>query len=87
MNITRLKAKNQVTIPKEIVKKLHINTDELLSVEIENNFIKLVPVEVQPRWTPEELKALDRIVEKEKGKGVRVKPGKEFSTYIDKITK
>lgn len=36
--------------------------------------------------TPEELKAVDQIVEQEKGKAKAVSPGKEFSKYIKKIT-
>jgi len=87
MNITKLKAKNQLTIPSAIVKRLHLRMDELFIVDIEDNFIKLVPVNVEPRYTAEDLKAIDHIVESEKGKARVVKPGKEFSHYIKKVTK
>ena len=87
MTITKLKAKNQITIPSAIVKRLHLKLDELFAVGIEGNFIKLIPVKVEPRYTAEELKAIDRIVESEKGKAKVLKPGKEFSRYIKKITK
>jgi antitoxin component of MazEF toxin-antitoxin module len=87
MTITKLKAKNQITIPSAIVKRLHLKLDELFAVDVEGNFIKLIPVKVEPRYTAEELKAIDRIVENEKGKAKVLKPGKEFSRYIKKITK
>jgi len=87
MTITKLKAKNQVTIPSAIVKRLHLKLDELFAVDVEGNFIKLVPVKVEPRYTTEELKAIDHIVENEKGKAKVLKPGKEFSCYIKKIAK
>jgi antitoxin component of MazEF toxin-antitoxin module len=87
MTITKLKAKNQITIPSAIVKRLHLKLDELFAVDVEGNFIKLIPVKVEPRYTAEELKAIDRIVENEKGKAKVLKPGKEFSHYIKKITK
>lgn len=87
MTITRLKAKNQLTIPSVIVKRLRLKPNELFAVDVEKNFIKLIPVEIKPRYTPEELSAIDRIVTKEKGKAKQVKPGKEFSIYIKKITK
>lgn len=87
MTITKVKAKNQITIPKEIAKRLNLKVDELLCVEVEKNYIKLIPVEIEPRYTEEELNAIDRIVEKEKGKARLVRPGKEFSRYIKKITK
>ena len=87
MTITKLKAKNQITIPSAIVKRLHLKLDELFAVDVEGNFIKLIPVKVEPRYTAEELKAIDHIVENEKGKAKVLKPGKEFSRYIKKITK
>lgn len=35
MTITKLKAKNQLTIPSAIVKRLHLKIDELFAVDIE----------------------------------------------------
>lgn len=86
MTLTKLKAKNQLTIPGEIVKRLHLRTNELFTVDVEDNYIKLIPVEVEPRYTSEELAAVDRIVDREKGKAKAVRPGKGFSRYIKKIT-
>ena len=87
MTITKLKAKNQLTIPSAIVKRLHLKINELFAVGIEGNYIKLIPVKVQPRYTAEELKAIDHIVKNENGKANAMKPGEEFSRYIKKITK
>lgn len=87
MTITKLKAKNQLTIPKEIAKRMNLKVDELFSVEVEKNYIKLIPVEIEPRYTDEELNDIERIVEKEKGKAKLIRPGKEFSRYVKKITK
>lgn len=84
MTITRLKAKNQVTIPSSIMKRLRLKPDELFAVDIESNFIKLVPVKVEPKYTAEELKAIDAIVDREKGSGKVLKAGKEFSQYLKK---
>jgi len=64
-----------------------LKLDELFAVGIEGNYIKLIPVKVEPRYTAEELKAIDRVVEKEKSKGKVFKSGKEFSVYIKKLTK
>lgn len=87
MTITKLKAKNQLTIPTAIVKRLHLKADELFTVDVEGNYIKLTPVQVEPRYTTKELQAVDVIVEKEKRKAKAVKPGEEFSRYIKKMTK
>ena len=87
MTITKLKAKNQLTIPSAVVKRLHLKMDELFAVDIKDNYIKLIPVKVEPRYTAEDLKAIDHIVGNEKGKAKVVRPGKEFSRYIKKVTK
>ncbi len=87
MTITRLKANNQLTIPNEIVKRLHLRPHELFAIDVEENFIKLIPVEMEPRYTSEELEVIDQIVEKEKGRAKIVKPGKKFSKFVKKITK
>lgn len=87
MTITKLKAKNQITLPSVIVKRLRLKPEELFAVDVENNYIKLIPVKVEPRYSAEELKAIRRLVEKEKGKAKAFKAGKEFSAYIKKLTK
>lgn len=87
VTITKLKQKNQVTIPQEIVKRLRLKEEELFAVAVEGNYIKLTPVKIEPRYTPQELKGLDRSVEKQKGKAKLFGAGKDFSGYINKISK
>jgi antitoxin component of MazEF toxin-antitoxin module len=87
MTITKLKAKNQITIPSAIVKRLHLKLDELFAVDVESNFIKLIPVKVEPRYTAEELTVISRLVEKEKKRSKMFNTEKEFSAYTKKLTK
>ena len=87
MTITKLKAKNQLTIPSAIVKRLHLKQDELFAVGVEGNYIMLIPVKVEPRYTPDDLKAIDNIVKDEKCKAKALRPGRAFSRYIKKVTK
>jgi len=86
MTITKLKAKNQVTIPSVIMKRLRLKPNELFAVDVEGNYIKLIPVKVEPKYTAEELKVIDKIVAQEKNKGKAVKAGKEFSDYLKKVS-
>ena len=86
MTITKLKAKNQVTIPSVIMKRLRLKPNELFAVDVEGNYIKLIPVKVEPKYTTEELKAIDTIVAQEKNKGKVVKAGKDFSAYLKKVS-
>ena len=57
----------------------------MFGIGIEDNFIKLIPAKMEPRYTSEELKAIDHIVSREKGKARVLSPGKDFSGYIKKI--
>ena len=86
MTITKLKAKNQVTIPSIIMKRLRLKPNELFAVDVEGNYIKLIPVKVEPKYTAEELGAIDKIVAQEKNKGKPVKAGKDFSGYLKKVS-
>ncbi len=85
MTLTKLKTKNQLTIPKRVLDKLNLGPSGLFSVEIQGNCIRLIPVEVEPRYTCEELDRIDHIVEEEKEKAKTVKAGKEFSDYIQSL--
>ena len=87
MTITKLKAKNQLTIPNSIIKRLGLKPNELFSIDVEGNYIKLVPVTMEPKYTAQELEAIDQIVSKEKGQAKSIKPGKEFSSYLKKLVK
>ena len=87
MTITKLKAKNQLTIPRAIMKRLGLKPHELFAIDVEKNYIKLVPVTVEPRYTDQELQAIDQIVERQKKSAKTVKSGPEFSKYIKKFTK
>jgi len=84
MTITKLKTKNQLTIPQEIVSKLHMKINELFTVEIKDNYIKLTPVDIEPKYTASEIAAMNQLAESQKGKGKLFKPGKEFTKYINR---
>lgn len=87
MILTKLKAKNQITLPKEIARRLNFKKNDLFRVETEDNYIKLIPVDIEPRYSPGELETIDKIVEQEKGKSKEFKTGKKFAKYIATLTK
>ncbi len=74
-----------MTIPNELMKKLDLTHDDIVEFKLEEDYIKITPVQVEPRYTPEELKAIDEIVEKENKKGKKLKAGKEFKKYVKNI--
>ncbi len=86
MTLTKLKEKNQVTIPAAVVKKLDLKDNSLFEVDVEENYIKLTPVITIPLVYNEiELDKIDTIVKKEKKSAREVKAGKQFSRYISNL--
>ncbi|MBF0478388.1 MAG: hypothetical protein HQL26_02795 [Candidatus Omnitrophica bacterium] len=87
MTITKLKAKNQLTIPTSVIKRMGLKPHELFTIDVEKGYIKLTPVTVEPRYAPDELQAIDVLVEEQKSKGKKFKAGKEFADYLKHIVK
>lgn len=48
--VTRLKTKNQITLPQNMVKRLGLKKGEIFRIDIEGNYLKLTPVEVTPKY-------------------------------------
>jgi len=87
MMLTKLKAKNQLTLPQAVVERLHLAVNEFFQVDVKPDCIRLIPMTIEPRYTPDELRAIDLLTEKQRGKARTIKPGKDFSVYIKKVTK
>lgn len=85
MTIVRLKAKNQLTLPAEIIRRLGLYKNELFQVDVEGNYIKLIPVEIKPRYSKKELAKIGKLVQKEKRKAKSLKAGSEFSRYVENL--
>ncbi|WP_373845168.1 AbrB/MazE/SpoVT family DNA-binding domain-containing protein [Clostridium sp.] len=47
--ITQLREKSQVTIPKEIIKKLNLKIGDSIDIDVEDNKIVIKPVVVVPK--------------------------------------
>ncbi len=66
---------NQVTIPKEIVRKAHLKEgNDYVDVEYANGIIVLKPVEVEERVAPEELERFARAVQRREPGDVKANP-------------
>lgn len=83
MTIT-MTSKNQITLPKGIVDALRLHKGSLFDVKVRSNRIELLPLEIAEReFTDEDYERLNRLVQKEKKKGVK----KVTSEFINNITK
>ena len=65
----RVNARNDLHLPTKVLRRLNLGEDRILKAELKENKLILVPVDLEPRYAPEELAGLDRLHEDEKKKG------------------
>ena len=79
----KINARNDLHLPSEILQRLNLGEDKIVRVEIKGNTLIVVPVDLEPRYTQEELEGLDRLHEIEKKKGwISLKSGKDIDRLL-----
>ncbi len=79
MTVTlRVNARNDLHLPADLLRRLNLGEARIVKAQIKENALILVPVDLEPRYTPEELAGLDRLHEDEKKKGWR-----QLKTFAD----
>ncbi len=86
----RVGAKRQVTLPREVTRKLRLNEGDDLELRVQDGRIELVPLAQIPRdqlwfWTPE-WQAMEREADADKAAG-RVKRFKSAKALIASLKK
>ncbi|MCL4523869.1 MAG: AbrB/MazE/SpoVT family DNA-binding domain-containing protein [Acidobacteria bacterium] len=86
----RVGAKRQVTLPREVTRKLRLNEGDDLELRVQDGRIELVPLALIPRdqlwfWTPE-WQAKEREADEDKAAG-RVKRFKSAKALIASLKK
>lgn len=70
MTVTlKVNARNDLHLPADVLKRLNLGADRLVKAEMKNSVLILMPVDLEPRYTSEELAGLDRLHDDEKKKG------------------
>ena len=65
----KVNARNDVHLPAELLRRLNLGAERVVKAELKGHTLVLVPVDLEPRYSPEELEGLDRLHEDEKKKG------------------
>lgn len=65
----RVNARNDLHLPAELLRHLNLGTERVVKAEIRGNSLILVPVDLEPRYSAEELEALDHLHADQKKKG------------------
>ena len=85
MTVTlKINARNDLHLPANILQRLNLSEHRIVKVEVKGNTLLVIPVDLEPRYTTEELEGLDQLHESEKKKGwIPLKSQRD----IDRLTK
>ena len=73
MNHTlKINSRNDLHLPVEILRHLNLGKEKILRVDVRKNAIVLVPVDLDDRYSADELSGLDEIHSDEKKKGWKI---------------
>ena len=79
----KVNARNDLHLPAEMLRALNLGEDRVVKAEVRGNALILVPVDLEPRYSHEELEGLDRLHAEEKKKGwVRLKTDKDIDNLL-----
>ena len=79
----RINARNDIHMPAEVLRVLNIGEDRMLKAEIKDNSIRLIPVDLEPRYSQEELEGLDKLhTSEKKKKWVRLDSEKDIDDLL-----
>ena len=80
----RVNARNDLHLPSEVLRRLNLGEHRVVKAEVKGNALILIPVDLEPRYSPEELEGLDRLHEDQRKKGwTRL----DTPTAIDRLLK
>ena len=65
----KINARNDLHLPSEMLRQLNLGEDKILRGEIRENRLVLIPVDLEPRYSHEELEGLERLHKEEKKRG------------------
>ena len=79
----RINARNDIHLPSDLLTQLNVGEDRIVKVEQRGNALILVPVDLEPRYSKEELEGLDRLHGDQKKKGwVPLKTSKDIDALL-----
>lgn len=79
----KVNARNDIHLPAKILKSLNLGGDRIVKAVVEGNTLVIIPVDLELRYSPGELAAVDKIHDTEKKKGfVPLKSAKDIDRLL-----
>lgn len=79
----KINARNDVHLPSDLLDHLNLGEDRIVKVEQRGNALLLMPVDLEPRYSKDELKGLEQLHQDQKKKGwLRLKSSKDIDVLL-----
>ena len=84
MTVTlKVNSRNDLHLPAEIIRRMNLGNEKMVKAQLQGNVLFLVPVDVEPRYSHEELEGLDKLHADEKKKSwIRLKSEKDIDRLV-----
>ena len=86
MTVTlKINARNDIHLPAEVLRSLNLGEHRIVKAEVRGNVLVIVPVDLEARYSREELEGLDELHKNEKKKGFKhLKSEKDINDLLKK---
>lgn len=79
----KVNSRNDLHLPAELLSRMNLGKDRMVKVEVQGSTVILVPVDLEVRYSQDELDALDRIHAAEKPQGwTSLNTAKDIDRFI-----
>ena len=85
MTVTlKVNARNDLHLPVRVLRALNLGDERMVKVEVRGNVMFVIPVDIEARYSSQELEGLDRLHKNEKKKGwTKLKSSKDIDRLLD----
>lgn len=87
MDVVRMSVKNQISIPREVLRRIPVGSERLFQVKPDKGEIRIIPISPEPIIPQEALEAFakETVERAHRGKGVKFSSRGEAAKEIDKL--
>ena len=85
MILSKVLSKYQITLPKEVVKTLHIEKGDVLRCDVEKGKVSFTPVVVEEPYSEADLRKFDELYNNPKNKGKAYKTKSQAMEHLKRL--
>lgn len=83
MPVLKMTRRNDIHLPAKMVRILNLGVEKFFIAVVRGNSIVLTPVDVEPRYSKEALKGLEKLAKKEKEQAIPIRSKKDIESLFE----